>query len=108
MNRTDRHDATRSDRPNSDRTMQNVSHTHPYADRGALANLFERGPVVAADGGKRESYDASEEEAPDEPRPDADEARMRDVDHTPPHDEGDGVNRVFERGGKEEPVESEE
>lgn len=85
--------------------MREVSHTHPYTDRGAINRPFERGPVVAADGGEREAYEGDEDEgerAEDEPI-----TKMKDVDHTPPRD-AESANRVFERGGKEEPVESEE
>lgn len=109
--------------------MGEVSHTHPYADHGAVNRPFQRGPIVAADGGERnsvsrtseeeqggssgserESYD--EEEAKADDREEEDEERegkgdrMKDVKHTPPH--GEGANPVFERGGKEGPVESEE
>ena len=111
--------------------MGGVSHTHPYADHGAVNRPFQRGPVVVADGGERNSVSRtpeeersesseSEREAYDEEEPttgenadareeEADERdgeRMKDVNHTPPH--GASANPVFERGGKEEPVESEE
>jgi hypothetical protein len=112
--------------------MGEVSHTHPYSDSGAINRPFQRGPIVAADGGERNSVsrtpqeersessgserDAYDEDTSEEPETEADareeEAderegdRMRDVNHTPPH--GASANPVFERGGKEEPVESEE
>ena len=97
--------------------MRDVSHTHPFTDRGALNRIFERGTRVAADGGRRERRESdarNPEEADEEPEADAEpepgtatgRPRMKDVDHTPPH--GEGVERVFERGGKEEPVEAEE
>ena len=131
MTRTDRRE-TPTDDPITDREstpMRDVSHTHPYADRGTVNRPFERGPVVAADGGevnevnrassehrsdggKSNAYDAREEggERPSEEnaRPSDEDARMRDVNHTAPHGEGESVDRVFERGGAEEPVESEE
>jgi hypothetical protein len=98
--------------------MRNVSHTHPFTDRGALNRVFERGTRIAADGGKRNATDPERREAYDARNPDEDadegseadektaKTRMKDVDHTPPH--GEDVSRVFERGGKEEPVEAEE
>ncbi|ADJ15490.1 hypothetical protein [Halalkalicoccus jeotgali] len=61
--------------------MKDIDHTHPYDDTSAGA-LFARGPVVVADGGRRDA------EGKD---------RMKDVDHTPPHDD-EGAKRVFERG----------
>jgi hypothetical protein len=91
--------------------MRTVSHTHPNADRGTVNRPFQRGPTVATDGGEPESYDAREEDdeaETEETGNHPERPRMKDVDHTPPHDEGDGVNRVFERGGTEEPVENEE
>ncbi|PSP54594.1 hypothetical protein BRC82_10085 [Halobacteriales archaeon QS_1_67_19] len=83
--------------------MADVSHTHPHSARGAVNRPFERGPIVAADGGQRDPDEAEADGDEDEEAPNE---RMKDVDHTPPY--GEGVNRVFERGGKEEPVESEE
>ncbi|WP_238392226.1 hypothetical protein [Halorussus amylolyticus] len=80
--------------------MADVSHTHPHTDRGAINRPFVRGPVVAADGGERESYDG--EEAADESEDEESRQQMKDVNHTPP--DGEGANPVFERGGKEEPV----
>jgi hypothetical protein len=62
--------------------MKDIDHTHPYDDTSAGA-LFARGPVVVADGGRRERN--------------IDDETMKDVDHTPPHDE-EGAKRVFERG----------
>lgn len=96
--------------------MGEVSHTHPYADHGAVNRPFQRGPIVAADGGEREAYDEEKTEARDEEkawadaREEEDDERdgdqMKDVNHTPPH--GSSANPVFERGGADEPVESEE
>jgi hypothetical protein len=92
-----------------------MSHTHPCSDNGAVNRPFQRGPIVAADGGEREAYEQAEADAPEEPEAETDvreeddereRDRMKDVTHTPPH--GEGANSVFERGGKEEPVESEE
>jgi hypothetical protein len=114
MNRTDRPPASRTDDEQTDRAMRNVSHTHPYAEEGALDRLFERGQVVAADGGERNARDADEEpaerdaDAREEGGEEAtdEDKQMKNVDHTPPH--GDGVDRVFERGGEHERAESEE
>ncbi|MFC7080463.1 hypothetical protein [Halorussus caseinilyticus] len=93
MTRTNRTDAPPDDRTTDRRTtrMGDVSHTHPYAEQGALDRLFERGPVVAADGGEREAYDPEEDD-------ESERDRMKDVNHTPPH--GEGADRVFERGGE--------
>ena len=68
-------------------TMADVSHTHPYTGETA-GRLFNRGPTVAADGGKTE--------ADGNGRTDTNRT-MRDVDHTPPK-AADDANRVFERG----------
>nr|WP_135827253.1 hypothetical protein [Halorussus ruber] len=84
--------------------MGEVSHTHPHTARGAINRPFQRGPVVAADGGEREAYDETEADAREEDD-EREGDQMKDVNHTPPH--GDGANPVFERG-REEPVESEE
>jgi hypothetical protein len=114
---------TRTDGPTTGRTMRDVNHTHPFTERGALNRVFERGTRVAADGGernagapeRRESDARNPDEVADgEPGTDCDsgasaaddKTRMKDVDHTPPY--GEGVDRVFERGGTEEPVEAEE
>ena len=105
--------------------MGEVSHTHPYSDSGAINRPFQRGPIVAADGGERNSVsrtpqeersessgserEAYDEDTSEESETEADERdgeRMKDVNHTPPH--GASANPVFERGGTEEPVESEE
>ena len=98
-----RDDPTRTDSDDDGNStpMGDVSHTHPHADRGTVNRPFQRGPIVAADGGEREAYDARDEE--DEQ---ADDEQMKDVAHTPPH--GEGADRVFERGGERDPVESEE
>lgn len=80
--------------------MREVSHTNPHGDPSVTNRPFQRGPVVAADGGRRG--------ARDEESDDADATPMKDVDHTPPYGDGEEVDRVFERGGSEEPVESEE
>ena len=77
--------------------MEDVNHTHPYDDRSA-GKLFRRGPTVVADGGEAEAEPEEADAGTDN--------RMRDVSHDDP--EGDGVNRVFERGpehdGSEETV----
>jgi hypothetical protein len=82
--------------------MKNVDHTHPYDDRNA-GKLFRRGPTVVADGGRRDerrsrqtASDGGEADAEPEERDEGSENRMRDVSHDDP--EGDGANRVFERG----------
>ncbi|RQG90688.1 hypothetical protein [Natrarchaeobius chitinivorans] len=82
----------KTDTENDERTMANVSHTNPYTGRSA-GQLFNRGPIVAADGGERAAGDRSTETDADE-----DSTRtMKGVDHTPPN-EADDANRVFERG----------
>ncbi|PSP82839.1 hypothetical protein BRC83_08485 [Halobacteriales archaeon QS_1_68_17] len=80
--------------------MREVDHTHPYTRRTFGETVaFERGPAVAADGGEPDADPSDRGDEGDE----GDE-KMRDVDHTPP--EGDGANRVFERGteGRDETV----
>ncbi|WP_138797625.1 hypothetical protein [Halostella pelagica] len=67
--------------------MNDVDHTHPYDDRTA-GKLFRRGPTVAADGGEAEAEPEETEEQS--------KNQMRDVSHDDP--EGEGANRVFERG----------
>ncbi|UPV74193.1 hypothetical protein M0R89_16845 [Halorussus limi] len=126
MTRPDRHTQTRddstTDQTADDTPMRDVSHTHPHAARGTVNRPFQRGPVVAADGGERDAVSRtsedersesseSEREARDaDAREEDDEEsradRMKDVAHTPPY--GEGADRVFERGGEREPVESEE
>ena len=88
--------------------MRNVSHTNPYTGETA-GHLFRRGPVVAADGGRREAVNADADDDDEEPQSDRDQqtATMEDVSHTPPN-ESENANRVFERGGSEDDVEYEE
>ncbi|WP_435177867.1 hypothetical protein [Halorussus sp. AFM4] len=126
MNRTERRDATEPDDPITERAaepMRDVSHTHPHAARGTVNRPFERGPVVAADGGERNAVPRTSEDERSEssgskreaydPEGEVDEEneaadRMKDVSHTPPHDDGESADRVFERGGEYRAVESEE
>ncbi|MFB6183179.1 MAG: hypothetical protein ABEI96_01375 [Haloarculaceae archaeon] len=89
--------------------MKAVSHTDPYTDSAfGSGPAFQRGPTVAADGGERDA--AGEDEDEDDPfaveEPSVEEQTMKDVSHTPPHDEAEDVNRVFERGteGRDETV----
>ncbi|SEW10841.1 hypothetical protein [Natrinema salifodinae] len=80
-------------------TMADVSHTNPSTGETA-GRLFNRGPIVAADGGKpaaTESDEADETDEADGSTGTETDATMRDVDHTPPH-RADDANRVFERG----------
>lgn len=95
--------------------MKAVSHANPYTGETA-GQLFNRGPIVAADGGRANAAD-DERAADDDERAreranaveegraatDGEESpeRMRDVSHTPPN-ESDDANRVFERGGRED------
>ncbi|WP_433633821.1 hypothetical protein [Halomicrococcus sp. NG-SE-24] len=85
-------------------TMADVSHTHPYADRGTVNRPFERGPTIAADGGRRGAAErpsnerASAEDA-DEESSGVDDETMADVDHTPPGD-APSADGVFERGNE--------
>jgi len=72
--------------------MGEFSHSNPYTGRtfGEEA-AFERGPVVAADGGRGE---------------DEDEETMADVDHEHPHDDAEDANRVFARGKRDDETDS--
>ncbi|ELY96731.1 hypothetical protein C482_15191 [Natrialba chahannaoensis JCM 10990] len=83
----------RTNRPNTTQKMGEVSHTNPYTGETA-GNLFNRGPIVATDGGEPAATDP--ESRPQRKR-DRDTETMRDVSHTPPND-SDDANRVFERG----------
>ena len=70
-------------------TMGEFSHSNPYTgETFGDEMVFERGPAVAADGGR----------AGAEADGDADEQTMKDVDHEHPHDDADEANRVFARG----------
>ncbi|ADD04486.1 uncharacterized protein Nmag_0902 [Natrialba magadii ATCC 43099] len=91
----------RTNRTNAAQKMGEVSHTNPYTGETA-GNLFNRGPIVATDGGrpaatdpKSRRADDSAADAPAEANANAD--TMRDVSHTPPNGTDD-ANRVFERG----------
>jgi hypothetical protein len=82
--------------------MRDIDHTHPHDDRNA-GKLFRRGPTVVADGGRRDerrsrqtASDGGEAEAKPEEADEGTENEMRDVSHDDP--EGEGANRVFERG----------
>jgi len=97
-------------RPEYRPTLGDLSHTHPDTDEAfGAAMAYKRGPIVAADGGERDSVDGDAtgdeqengaDEADEEPRTedDAGNERMRDVAHEPP--DGDEVNRVHQRGGE--------
>jgi len=86
----------------SGKRMGEISHTHPYDDTSA-GELFLRGPVIVADGGRDPEREAvsDAETGPAGSDDDAVEGEtMAEVSHTPP--EGDGANRVFERGKEHE------
>jgi hypothetical protein len=73
-------------------TMGEFTHSNPYTGEVFGEDMaFERGPDVAADGGRA---GAEGEAGADE----ADEQTMSDVDHEHPHDDADEANRVFARG----------
>ncbi|WP_227355219.1 hypothetical protein [Haladaptatus salinisoli] len=78
------------------RSMRDISHTHPYADEGAMTRVFDRGPV-AADGGKVAESGDRRETADDDADVEEDGETMADVEHTPPEGAGD-ADGVFERG----------
>jgi len=88
----------------TEQTLKDVSQRNPEAPDG-VNNVFQRGPIVAADGGKRaadrrEAADRASGEAAS--RAETEEQTMKDVDQTPPTEDDDGANAVWERGG--EPV----
>ncbi|ODR83428.1 hypothetical protein BG842_18610 [Haladaptatus sp. W1] len=64
-------------------TMGEISHVHPFADRGAMTRVFSRGRIVA-DGGEHESNDEETK-------------TMADIEHEAPAGAGDSAG-VFERG----------
>ncbi len=71
--------------------MRDVSHTNPYTNE-SMGTVFEHGVTIVADGGR----DPEREGEP------VDDGRtMKDVEHTPPHDEGEATDRVFARGGED-------
>jgi hypothetical protein len=73
-------------------TMGEFTHSNPYTGEVFGEEMaFERGPAMAADGGKA---GAEGKAGVDE----ADEQIMKDVDHEHPHDDADEANRVFARG----------
>ena len=92
----------RADETTANRAMKEVDHTHPDTGRPFGEQVvFARGPAVAADGGERSGSpgnerDASSDEDDESAEVEAEDARMKDVDHEPPND--DDPNRVFERG----------
>ncbi|WP_254544193.1 hypothetical protein [Halomarina pelagica] len=73
-------------------TLGELSHTNPYTDEAFGETIaYERGPAVAADGGRDPSREGSRSPGRE---------RLRDVSHEPPH--GEGANRVHERGEEAE------
>ena len=75
-------------------TMAEFSHTNPHTGKAFGDDFaFQRGPAVAADGGRADAEDED------------DKGTMRDVDHEHPEAEAEDANRVFQRGN-EEPVDS--
>jgi len=71
--------------------MRGVSHRHVDHDSRAW-DWFARGPVVAADGGKREAGPSRD----DRQARDVETEQLRHVSHTPTH--GEGANAVWNRG----------
>ena len=86
--------------------MKDVSHTNPYTGE-TVGQLFSRGPIVVADGGRANAAPSNDEGDDENDTDERDVEKMRDVSHTPPKD-AEGANRVFERGGSEDDVEYEE
>ncbi|WP_267639870.1 hypothetical protein [Haloarchaeobius amylolyticus] len=82
-------------------TMREVSHTNPYTGE-SMGSVFEHGVTIVADGGR----DPEREDVEDEDELTGTE--MKDVDHTPPHDDGEGTDRTFARGGERVGEETEE
>ncbi|MFC3477246.1 hypothetical protein [Halobacterium litoreum] len=80
--------------------MGDVSQRNPADPEHAVSRVFQRGPVVAADGGQRVDDESDEENG---------EQKMKDVSQRNPEDEEATANRVWERGGeKPVPEEAEE
>lgn len=100
--------ATTDDRETDDRrtttdpTMRDVSHAHPETgETFGDSQVFERGTVVVADGGRSGRRDGDGTEEPPGDADDHDDEPMRDVDHTPRED-APGTNEVYARGGEGE------
>jgi len=69
-------------------TMAEFSHTNPHTGKPFGDEFaFQRGPTVAADGGRAD--------AEDEPA-----QTMSEVDHEHPDDDAADANRVFQRGNE--------
>ncbi len=86
----------RQNRPKARATMGEISHANPYTGETS-GQLFNRGPIVIADGGEANSVEPGEQPVnADEPATET----MKSVSHTPPHN-ADDANAVFERGGSE-------
>ncbi|MFC6835794.1 hypothetical protein [Halomarina ordinaria] len=92
-----RRDDTGTEHRNRPRpTLGDVNHTNPYTDEAfGDSVVYERGPAVAADGGRDPTRERS-----------GDRQTLGDVDHEPPH--GEGANRVHERGEENEPEDEEQ
>ncbi|MCU4753183.1 hypothetical protein OB919_14555 [Halobacteria archaeon AArc-curdl1] len=91
--RTDTASSDGATEPNRD-TLGTISHSNPLTGETA-GHLFNRGPIVVADGGKANAVEKSTT-ADDG----TDAETMEEVSHTPPRD-ADDANGVFERGGTE-------
>lgn len=80
----------------SGESMAEISHTNPHTDE-STGQLFSRGPIVAADGGRSDAVESNDEHTD---RATTDERTMQTVSHTPPTEatETNRTNRVFERG----------
>ncbi|WP_459194272.1 hypothetical protein [Halosimplex sp. J119] len=69
-------------------TMAEFSHTNPHTGKAFGDDFaFQRGPAVAADGGRADATDEGEQ-------------TMRDVDHEHPEADAEDANRVFQRGSE--------
>jgi hypothetical protein len=72
--------------------MRDVTHDRSPHDSRAF-HWFARGPLIAADGGRPDDANESEDR-------DIKDEQLRDVSHEPTH--GEGANRVWDRGDEDE------
>jgi hypothetical protein len=93
------------DRSRARPRLKDVSHTNPYTGESfGETTTYQRGPTVAADGGRDPDREPSDGDGEAEAEADADveaedrEETLQDVDHEPP--DGEGTQATYERGNE--------